>query len=72
MNLGGRGEMTEDWKVEMVELLPCPFCGGKATMGNSGSTVWFIECYGADCKIKPDTPVFRSPSLAIEAWNGRV
>jgi len=24
---------------QLAELLPCPFCGGKATLGNSGSTV---------------------------------
>ena len=57
---------------QLAEMLPCPFCGGKATLGNSGSTVWFIDCYGADCKIKPETSVFKSPFGAIEAWNRRV
>ena len=62
---------TEEWKVRMIELKRCPFCGGKATIDNNGSTVWWVECNN-DCQIQPGTPVFSKPSKAIEAWNRRV
>ncbi len=56
---------------QLAEMLPCPFCGGKATVDNNGSDVWWVECCN-DCEIRPESRGFRSPFEAIEAWNRRV
>ncbi len=54
---------------EAVELAPCPFCGGTATIGPT-STMWMIECNNSGCSANPDVfKVFKHE--AISAWNRR-
>jgi len=50
----------------MIELKPCPFCGGKAEI--MGVTYVYIEC--PDCGVK--TRGYRDEEDAIETWNRRV
>ena len=50
-----------------TELKPCPFCGGKATLGRDlPSENW---AYCKDCGVA--TRLFNTPQDAAEAWNGR-
>ena len=62
------------------ELLPCPFCGGEASIMEVEPhthilATWipdykggaFIECDGCTCAVSAETK-----EEAIEAWNRRV
>lgn len=49
----------------MIELKPCPFCGGNAYIGNGRTWVRCVEC-GAE------TGCYDTEEEAIEAWNRRV
>ena len=57
----------------MLELKPCPFCGGRAevfTAPASGRvTVW---CANDRCGVKPFTMYTTSVKEAVEAWNRRI
>lgn len=55
-----------------VELLPCPFCGEKAT----GPHVWDYEYESGDCYIECSgcgarTEFLKGGDVAAEAWNRR-
>jgi len=62
----------------MINLKPCPFCGGEATlvhisrMGYDGSVV---KCHGCNCQIEGKwfrvSTSYASDEKAIEAWNRR-
>ena len=54
---------------EKEELLPCPFCGGGATLKNSNGRVW-IEC--SVCHFRTTISDSDSDSEVIEKWNRRV
>ena len=51
-----------------TKLLPCPFCGGKAHIWNSG---YFYngKCYKCGCTLSGNGYV--TEAEAIEAWNTR-
>jgi len=55
----------------MKELLPCPFCGGKAEsyvhVGKKRKS-FYIECIHCESSIFPHI----SKKRAIEVWNRRV
>lgn len=54
---------------EMVELLPCPFCGGEALLGETLDNAWYAQCAQDDC-----TPIARhwgTKAEALAAWNKR-
>jgi len=69
------------------ELLPCPFCGGKARLesdysSEAGVTLWNVwhECDGFEGRgsgfgsaLSPwfDTPWYEDRDTAIAAWNRR-
>lgn len=54
-----------------VELLPCPFCGGRAiSHRNPGLARWAVSCTQCDCK--PLNHCARTEAEAIAAWNKRV
>lgn len=58
----------------MMELKPCPFCGGKATIStdtvreyNTWETLTFVKC--TKCHVK--TGYFGLKINAMIAWNRR-
>lgn len=54
---------------EIVELKPCPFCGGFAgAIKDIYGTHYMIHCNNCDAKTKP----FMQEEKAVEAWNRRV
>jgi hypothetical protein len=63
--------MTTQQTVELpiVELKPCPFCGGEAETSQGGSA-WFIHCKTPDCFESHDD-FHRTEPEAIAAWNTR-
>lgn len=53
----------------MMELKPCPFCGGEAalyTSENGEHGMVFCE----DCEV--ETPMYKGVDNAISAWNRRI
>lgn len=57
----------------MVELLPCPFCGGEAVIGVSMGNEYIRPIHKRNCVIKPDTWLQSSLPIKkqIKAWNTR-
>lgn len=53
-------------------LLPCPFCGGEASMSDdpNHSTAWEVGCYDPDCPAQPNVWQV-TKAEAIAAWNRR-
>jgi hypothetical protein len=75
------GPLTDLWDAvhnptassEQPELLPCPFCGGKAVLTNvrMSDYMFKVGCYNELC-WRPGTDYFTSEADAIAAWNRRV
>lgn len=61
----------------MVELKPCPFCGGKPVAKfnleiQGQSTNWnFVACQNEKCRIKPSTDWHKCRAVAVREWNRR-
>lgn len=58
----------------MTELLPCPFCGGDATIKQNSSAVYFAQCL--KCLSEQDSCTFlrgfiRTKEQAVTDWNTR-
>ena len=53
------------------ELLPCPFCGGKAKLINTGYNVFYVDCNNCDCSMTCETPTCETKKEAIDLWNTR-
>lgn len=58
------------------ELLPCPFCGGKARIADAtecGPSAYVVTCDGCDCSSRVYVALKDDVTrLLIEAWNKRV
>lgn len=64
-----------------ADLLPCPFCGGKAAVRRRAigfdTIAIIVECGRARCPVHPETTpcdergVLRGREGAVEAWNHR-
>lgn len=53
----------------MSKLKPCPFCGGKALIGQTFDAEWYAVCAKDHCcKIES---YWRTEADAISAWNTR-
>lgn len=63
----------------MSELLPCPFCGGEATIRHDSTDAaywgwdeWWVECINTQCLMQPESAgTFDTEEQAIAAWNTR-
>ena len=53
--------------VDDIELKPCPFCGGKAELGDGRGHNWDISCI--ECGASSEQTLIRSEIIA--AWNKR-
>jgi hypothetical protein len=68
-------QMSEELKAcQTVELLPCPFCGGQATLVNSNPSrnLFRVQCQN-NCAVHPasDWHSGASKAITIAAWNKR-
>ena len=52
------------------ELLPCPFCGKKATFDTNGSLTW-VFCYHCDSRGSRVHNGRQAKKKAADAWNRR-
>ena len=66
--------------TEPTELLPCPFCGSKATASvNQGESLWShdvvdwtrVHCTNDDCNAQTEATCEGYEPSAIEVWNRR-
>lgn len=57
--------------MQMTELKPCPFCGGKPRFWNWKSE-WAVECCNDYCCVLPETEICDTKEAAVEIWNRRV
>ena len=53
------------------ELLPCPFCGGKAEVVTGLIGGYNVACMRVDCDLSPITRGCATEAEAITAWNTR-
>ncbi|MCL2189878.1 MAG: Lar family restriction alleviation protein [Defluviitaleaceae bacterium] len=54
--------------MEIYNLLPCPFCGGRAEYGKGVGCNYMVDCI--DCKAH--TGIYRTVKEAEEKWNARI
>ncbi len=58
-----------------VLLLPCPFCGGKASLFSfeqpDGSITYEVDCENSDCEVSACTAMHGTPEEAAAVWNKR-
>jgi Lar family restriction alleviation protein len=55
------------------ELLPCPFCGGKAfSVHNISTDTYNVFCFNAECCASDPSKYYSTLEKAIAAWNKRV
>lgn len=67
-----REEAVSEWNRRVSEikpLRPCPFCGGKAKVYQSGVNVWRVMCKQLNCGTLACD--WDTPEEAIAAWNRR-
>lgn len=70
--------MTLDTQPELVELKPCPFCGGDGKLTGNERDGFHAGCSQCFCEVgeafdrdaMPDH-MFRTKDEAIAAWNTR-
>ena len=57
----------------MSKLKPCPFCGGKARLGQAGFNydLYYVECTNPECDAMPTLRYQPLKRYAIDAWNNR-
>ena len=62
----------------MMELKPCPFCGGEAEVVphkffSEALKAWKVDCYGIECKNCHTSgyQFWGTEEQAVKAWNRR-
>lgn len=64
-----KGKTDMERSAEMIELKPCPFCGGKADIYEPDVDIETHLVYCTKCQA--ETQLFAKREEAIEAWNRR-
>ena len=59
------------YRASTVKLLPCPFCGGPATLSSMplAPTWWRVRCHKYECGST--TWAMDEADKAVKAWNRR-
>lgn len=79
MSANSRGQDTKE--PEIPELLPCPFCGGAATVESRmrlNQHYTFVGCANESCYVNAHVDFYHSindaeaPAIAIARWNCRL
>ena len=73
---GGADTHSRNWKVVavMIDLKPCPFCGGEAILikiQNTAIYSYHVRCNGNDCGVYVATCNRDTAEEAIKIWNHR-
>ncbi len=58
----------------IVDIKPCPFCGGRARMSYSLGKA-YIECSNTECNVKPSTWLYVTTNKVdklVKIWNRRI
>lgn len=54
-----------------IELKPCPFCGGKASLhSDTDGPTWFVGCSNSECPVEPHLYLNKGDEAA-QVWNRR-
>ena len=56
---------------KLVELKPCPFCGGKAVRQDFGVHGYVVKCDNVACNLFVETYKYDRQCDATRAWNKR-
>ena len=61
-----------DVREKLVDLKPCPFCGGKPTVEfDEGIGKHWICCKNEKCRIQPSTDAHTYIGVVVREWNRR-
>ena len=64
----------------MIELKPCPFCGGEAYYSYIGDGYWIVRCFDCQAEVKYYMGVFgcfdssgmkQGREEVVNKWNAR-
>ena len=73
-NAGEQVINLQDWahrNPPIPEILPCPFCGGKAEIYNVGIGWYKVHCADYDCIGSNAAKIMSTREDAVKAWNRR-
>lgn len=60
---------------KLVELKPCPFCGGKAVRVKRDKVYfgesYYVQCNNIKCNVRPCTSAYDRLCDATQVWNRR-
>lgn len=73
-NAGEQVINLQDWahrNPPIPQILPCPFCGGKAEIYNVGIGWYNVHCADYDCIGSNAAKIMSTREDAVKAWNRR-
>ena len=57
--------------MKMIELKPCPFCGGEAELFSDEFNQWYVGCVNPTCGCEAGLPFAKTEKAAAASWNRR-